>query len=353
MTGNMSGPVRLIDVARVAGVSKVTVSKVLHPSAGNNTRVSEATAAKVRAAAETLGYRPNLAARQLAGGWSRLIGVLIDAESSPGELLRVSYAERAAGENGYRFVVGQCRSNLENIRAYLDDFAARGTDGVIIHSNAFSEFNGEIIAYAQRLRHVIYYDRPVCDDGTLDFVHISFENGVRQLVDHLCGRGRRRIAYFAPGVRHSFGKWASQLEREHGFRSGMEAHGLPCPAEFFDGLLFDKMPEVPELTAIAMEFLKKHRPDAVIARNDDVAAVMLRAVHKLGMRCPDDVAVAGYDNLKFSEYLEPSLTTVDNRLPELSRLVVESLIARIEGKHSGAEPIRLHRNPLLIVREST
>ncbi len=349
----MPNPVRLIDVARTAGVSKVTVSKVLQPSAGNNTRVSEATAAKVRAAAEALGYRPNLAARQLAGGWSRLIGVLIDAESSPGELLRVSYAERVAGENGYRFVIGQCRSNFDNIRAYLDDFAARGADGVIIHSNAFPEFNREIIEHAKQLRHVIYYDRPVCDDGTLDFVHVRFGDGVRKLVDHLHERGRRRIVYFAPGVRRSFGKWASQQERENGFRAGMEAHGLPCPDGFADGLLFDVMPEVPELTGIAMEFLKQHRPDAVIARNDDAAAVMLRAVHKLGMHCPGDIAVAGYDNLKFAEYLEPELTTVDNRLSELSRLVVESLISRIEGRIPEDVPIRLFRSPELVIRRST
>lgn len=349
----MSNPVRLIDIAQLAGVSKVTVSKVLNPSPGNHTKVSEATAEKIRKVAESLNYRPNLAARQLAGGWSKLLGVLIDANSATGELQRVSFAARAAEQHGYRFVIGQCHNDLANIRAYLDDFASRGADGVIIHSNAFPGLNADILKAAAKLSHVIYYDQPICDDGTLDFVHVDFGSGVRQLVDHLYERGRRKIIYFAPYPRLPYGKHRSQREREQGFTEGMKAHGLPFDPDFAYRYLYDEMPPVPVLVEAAAQMIRAEHPDAVIARNDDYAAIVLRALWKLGMRCPDDVAVAGYDNLQFSEYLTPALTTVDNELAETSRLIVDTLIGRIERKLPPERPVRLYRSPKLIARETT
>ncbi len=350
----MKRGVRLIDIAAVAGVSKVTVSKVLNPgSCGNHTRVSDATAERIRTVAAELGYRPNLAARQLAGGWSRLIGVLIDAASSPGELLRTSYAEEVAAAHGYRFLVGQYRADLRNILAQLDDFAARGADGVILHANAFPDWSPEIVSAARKLRHAIYYDRPTADDGTLDYVEVDFADGTRQVVEHLWQRGRRRIVYFPIYTRPLHGKWPVRIARETGFREAMARHGCTIPENFADVRLFEHAPTIAEQLAFAKEFLAEHRPDAVVAANDEAAAVMLRALRELKIHCPEEVAVAGYDNLRLCEFVYPTLTTVDNRLPEVSRLIVESLIARIEGKILREQPVRLTCKPTLMIRETT
>ena len=345
--------VRLIDIAAAAGVSKVTASKVLNPSSGNHTKVSAATRERILNVASQLGYRVNIAASQLAGGRSRLLGVLIDAHTSPTEFQRVAYAEEAAGVQGYRIMVGQCKADLDNIRAYIDDFSGRGIDGVIIHSNSFPDMNREIVTYAKRIPHVIFYDRPLCDDGNCSYVNIDLAAGTHALVDHLAGQGRRKIVYFAPYERFLHGKYPSFLARERGFVEGMRAHGFAFDPDFARRYVFERRPAVPELIELAKSFIRREKPDAVLSRNDDIAAIVLRAMLEMGMKCPDDIAVAGYDNVSFCQYLYPSLTTVDNRLPELSRLVVDSLISRIEGTAEESGPIRLCWKPELIVREST
>lgn len=349
----MMRQVKLQDIAGRAGVSVVTVSKVLNPnSTGNNTKVSEETAKRIRAIARALDYHPNLAARRLAGGSSRLLGLLLDTQSSPMEFARVAYMEKAAASRGYRVLISQCNGTQENIRFCLDNFASHGLDGAILLSNSFPNLNAWIVEYAKQLQHVVYYDRPLHDDGSCDYVEVDLAAGLRQLVDHLVETGRRRIAYFLPYSGFPCGKYPSMLARESGFTRGMAAHGLPFDPEFTTRFQFDILPGQPELVKRLMKFIRAERPDAIIARNDIFAMVVLRALHELGIRCPDDIALAGYDNFEFTESLIPSLTTVDNRLPEVSECAVDILIHRIENKGPASRCARLF-TPRLIVREST
>lgn len=349
----MATQVRLQEVAQAAGVSVVTASKVLSPnSTGNNTKVSAATSERIREIARQLGYRPNLAARQLAGGNSRLIGLLLYSQSSPMEFVRVAYVEEAAALRGYRVVICQCGAEQERVKFCLDDFAAHGVDGAILLANAYPDINGWIIEYARRLPHVVYYDQPLCDDGTCDYVEADLTAGVRQLVDHLYATGRRKILYFLPYPAFPHGKYPSMIARERGYIEGMNAHGLPYDADFAERFHFREMPDNAELVRLAAEYIRTERPDAIIARNDNFATAVLRALHELGIRCPEEVALAGYDNFEFTENLVPSLTTVDNRLPEISECAVGMLVERIEKRGPAGRRAELF-TPRLVIREST
>lgn len=345
--------VRLVDIAAAAGVSKVTASKVLNPSPGNNTTVSASTRERILGVAARLGYRVNIAASQLAGGRSRMLGVLIDARTSPMEFQRVAYAEEAASRLGYRFMIGQCKADLNNIKAYIDDFADRGIEGVILHSNSFPNLNRQIVEYARRIRHVLYYDRPISDDGSCDYVDVDLAAGMRQLVDHLAQEGRTRIAYFLPYETFHCGKYPSTLAREKGFIEGMQAHNLPFDPGFANRFVFERFPSVEELMAIIERFIREEKPDAIIARNDSIAAIVLRTMHEMGVRCPDDIALAGYDNTEFSQYLYPPLTTVDNLLAQISGQAVRILVDRIEGRSESESPLTRTFTPQLIIRGST
>ena len=348
----MRSPVRLIDIAAAVGVSKVTVSQALNPSIRNNTKISEATRKRICDVAHKMGYRVNLTASRLAGGHSRLLGILIDAHSAVTEFTRVAYVEEAAAEAGYRLLVGQCNGDLNNIRAYIDDFASRGIDGIIIHSNSFPTLNRQILEYSQQLNHVIFYDRPLCDEGKCEFVELDLASGIEMLIDHLVAQGRRKITYFLPYPPFPFGKYPSYLAREKGYMEGMRKYALEFDPKFSEHYLCPREPSIPEIVKFAREMLLSEKPDAVIARNDTVAGAVLRAMQELGITCPGDVALAGYDNRDFCDFLYPSLTTVDNRLPEVSSCAVRILLDRING--TGPETLcREYFLPKLIVREST
>jgi DNA-binding LacI/PurR family transcriptional regulator len=343
--------VRLIDIADAVGVSRITVSKVLLQTKGNKTSVSPETASRIMDAARQMGYRPNTAARQLAGVGSKLIGVLIDAHGLSVEYPRVSYEEEAANALGYRLVVGQCRPAIAEIKSYIDDFVSRGIDGVIIHAHAaYPELREELLAAASALRNVVYYDRPDGDASKLNYVDIDLAAGMRKLVSRIAASGRKRIVYFVPYRHLPAGKFRSFRERERGFREGMESYGLPYDRDFASRYVFPMEPGMAELRPLVKEIVKRERPEAIIARNDEIAAMAMRALLELGVSIPDDIAVAGFDNRPFCEYLKPSLTSVDNRLALASRAAVESLVKAIEGQ--GGPCLQTSIEPEIVARES-
>lgn len=346
------GGARMIDIAEAVGVSKVTVSKVLSRTAGNNTRVGAETTRRILDAARQMGYHPNIAARQLAGKGSRLIGVLIDAHSIFNEFPRIIYEEQAAGARGYRVIVGQCHADMREIQSYLDDFASRSVDGVVMHAHAYPSLCSKVVKACSGVKNIIYYDKPDMDSPSLNYVDIDLASGMRRLVRHVAASGRRRISYFVPYMKPKMAKYRSFRERERGFREAMEELGLRFDPEFAGRHLFNLEPDPAEIAPLVRRLVKRERPDAIIARNDDVAAIVLKTILEMGVRCPDDIAVAGFDNRDFAQYLHPSLTTVDTNLARASNLAVEKLIGKIEGSGSAEEPCRLVVEPDLVVRES-
>ena len=345
--------VRLIDIAQAVGVSKVTVSKVLSQTAGNNTHVGAETTRRILDAARQMGYQPNIAAQQLAGQSSHLIGVLIDSNSIFNEFPRVVYAEQAANARGYRTIVGQCHPDLKDIKTFIDDFSARAVDGVIMHAHAYPGLGQAIMEACSKFQHIVYYDRPDSGAENVSFVDIDLVAGMKKLVAHIANSGRRKIVYFVPYMRFPLGKHRSFRERERGFKEAMAAHGLPFEPNFAERHIFNVEPNTKQVSDCIRELVAKEHPDAIIARNDDIAAIVIKTLLEMGVNCPDDIAVAGYDNRSFAEYLHPGLTTMDNKLALVSNTAVETLIRRIERKGAADQPEQFTTEPELIVREST
>jgi DNA-binding LacI/PurR family transcriptional regulator len=127
---------------------------------------------------------------------------------------------------------------------------------------------------------------------------------------------------------------------------------LPFDSAFGERYSFPVEPDLGQIAALVRELVAKERPEAIIARNDDVAAIVLKTLLEMGVRCPDDIAVAGFDNKPFAQYLHPGLTTVDTKLPLASNAAVETLIRLIEGKAPAGAPAHLTIEPELTVRES-
>jgi DNA-binding LacI/PurR family transcriptional regulator len=332
---------RLVDVAQVAGVSRPVVAAVL-TGAGGNTRVSAATAQRVREVAKRLRFQPNLVARQLRGKRSGLLGVLIGAGNPQVNFDRVAALERLAFERGLRCLVGQFHHDAQNATAYADDLAARGVDGLLwIHQPFTAVLDAAALA---PVVNAVYLDRG--PHKTDPCVRIDYGGGIRAAVLHLAGHGRRRIAFALAGEGRTGDPY---FARQAGYEAGLAAAGLavdPSLIWFGDG---QARPTADHLQDIHARLVERGRADAIVASNDIWAAGLIRHLLHRGLSVPGDVAIVGFDNLLLAELYDPAITTIDQNHDAFARAaldIVQRLIAGQEGPRSAVVM------PRLIVRES-
>ncbi|MFJ6631538.1 LacI family DNA-binding transcriptional regulator [Streptomyces sp. NPDC091376] len=285
------------DVARAAGVSQATVSLVLGGKWRG--RVSERTAGLVREAARELGYRPNLAARNLRLGRTRTALLVVPALTN--EFFARVYAGAAAvaAEHGFGVVV---YPSPEGVGPARDPFASAraALDGVIASSMAA----GALDAIRGADLPLVMLDSDPADPASAAQVNLDIADGMRQVTDHLLGLGHRRFVHLASAVPSwTFEVRARALAAALGPAPGAELRTVPAPLDVSGARAATER----ALTGAAP------RPTALICDDDILAAGACKAVRRLGLRVPEDVSVTGFDDLALATALEPELTTV--RLP--------------------------------------
>jgi DNA-binding LacI/PurR family transcriptional regulator len=329
---------KLSDVAVRAGVSVRTVSNVV-----NHYRyVAPDTRRRVQQAIDELGYRPNLAARQLRRGRTGMIGLVVPEISSPyfGELASAVVA--AAAGRGWTVLIDETEGDAERERLLLGSSGARLVDGLIFSPWALSA--EELNRRPGAVPVVLLGERDA--DGLVDHVAIDNLAAAAEATQHLLALDRRRIA--AIGLQpHLSNNTAAQ--RVRGYRSALAAAGIAPEAAL----------ELPVRTLhraegyAAMQALlgQKVRPDAVFCFTDQLALGALRALAEAGVRVPDDVAVLGFDDIEDGRYAVPSLSTIAPAKDEIAVLALDRLVARIGGV---VEPVRdIVAGHRLLPREST
>ncbi|NEA20602.1 LacI family DNA-binding transcriptional regulator, partial [Streptomyces halstedii] len=286
---------RLKDVAALAGVSVRTVSNVV----SNTATVAPATRARVVAAVEELGYRPNLAARNLRQGRTGLIGVVVPEIHSPYFGALAGHLIDAAQERGWTVLLERTGGRAELERRLLDGTEGRRVDGMIV--SPWSTSPAELASLAGGLPLVVLGELE--PHGSIDHVALDNVAAARSAARHLAAPGRRRIA--AVGLQSALGHGTAELRAE-GFRQGLAETGLTPVAEV----------EVADLHraegARAMRELLAlpGRPDAVFCFSDELALGALRVAAEQGVRVPRDVALMGFDDIEDGRFSAPSLTTV-------------------------------------------
>jgi len=337
----------MIDIANEVGVSRVAVSKVLHGTGGNNTRVSDETAERIRLAARRLNYRPNLIARQLAGKRSRIIGVVIDAQ--PWEVTYQSFStmERVALDRGYRLMVGQVHGELGLMRAYSQDFSSRGVDGVICLAHSYPGISREACEIYAQHRNIVFYEKPDSKRTDHHCVCPDIRHGIREMVHYLHGKGCSRIALLRHI--HAEGEYPVNRERDEGYAQGIRELGLPpmlrritLPVEYGPQDLFGHI----------RDLVRDEQPDAILATNDLMALTVIRNLNDLGLRVPEDIRVSGHDNIYLGNRTIPALTTIDLRPEEVGRLAVDRVLDLIEGKAIPESERKMTVSPVIVPRES-
>ena len=328
--------VTLADVAALAGYSVSAVSKALLGGGGRTTKVSDKTAARIKDAADRLGYRPNFAARQLKTGKSRMIAALIH-----GNAPRVLYdlfarVQKKLADMGYCFVVAQSEGNPDLLERNLNEFRSRNADVII---SAFHEYPGQgrLRKIYSAFDNVFYIGKPDIDDAC--YVEADIRNGIVQLVDYLAVKGAKRIML---DISDRF--YRCVRERIDGYLEGLKKNKIPLDEKMmidYDGDL-DSVSSIIK-NAVAL------KPDAIIAGNDLRALKIIKGLKVMKIKVPDDIMVTGFDNMEFAASVSPSLTTVDQRNDKLAYAVTKMLELFLEsGKFPSSAIIR----PELIIGES-
>ena len=321
------------DVARLAGVSQSAVSRVFTPGAS----ASKATIAKVRAAAEQLGYRPNPLARAMITGRTRIIGLVVaylDNQFYPVALERLS---RALQARGYHVLVFMAENSTAKVREVMQELVDYRVDGIVTASVAMTN---DLAARMTTLGiPVVNFNRGQ-DDPRLTDVTSDNIAGARRATDFLIAGGHRRIAHIMGWQGASTGR-----DRAEGFRQAMAAANLE-PVAMVDGMY-----NRDTAAAVARDLCTGPAcPDAIFVGNDHMAfAVIDELRHRLGLSVPGAVSVVGYDDVPLAAWPAYDLTTIRQPVNRMVTATVEALLAGIEGKGS---PRKLRIDGPLIVRTS-
>ena len=329
-----SAKITSLDVARRAGVSQSAVSRVFTPGAS----ASAATAEKVRRAADELGYRPNVLARSLITGKSRIIGLVVaylDNMFYPDVVEKLSNALQAEGYHVMMFMAQQTAGKIDRI---VDEILDYQVDGIVTASVALSS---DLAARCQAAGvPVVLFNRSQ-DDARLSAVTSQNRDGARELARFLIAGGHRRIAYVA-----GWEGAATQRDREQGFLEGLAEAGLTLHARAVGNFRFDEAQE-----AARTLFSRPDRPDAVFVANDHMAIAVMDVLRfELGLSVPGEVSVVGFDDVPPAAWPAYDLTTVRQDADAMVAETVATLLAQIDNPATA--PRRVTLDAPLIVRGS-
>jgi LacI family transcriptional regulator len=323
------------DVARAAGVSVTTVSRVLR----DHSDVSAATRAHVREVIETLGYRPSPIARALVAGRSRVLVLLVSDIANPFYPQLAKSVEEEAKTAGYSVVICNTADRTSETRRYVERLLTQGIDGVIHASVARDE--RAILGMIRDKRRIVFANRRPSDPG-VSYVVSDNEQGAAELTRHLLSIGHRRIGFIA-GPAYA----PNAVERLSGFQRAMAEVAGAEPLVVEGDFSVDSGRE-----AVLGWIGRAHPPTAIIAVNDAAALGALGALCQNNLKSPQDVAVAGFDGTQLSSSPLIRLTTVDQHIGRLGRRAVKLLLKQIvsSGKF---QPVHEVLPTQLLVRDST
>jgi DNA-binding LacI/PurR family transcriptional regulator len=305
------------DIAKRAGVALGTVSHVINGSAA----VREPLRRRVLDAIEALGYQPSQLARGLRRDYTNMIGMIIPDITNPFFPALVRAAEDVAYAHLYRLVLCNSDNDPKKEASYLSELQSYLPAGLLLIPAVDSKLNDRPTWNGRVMPSVCIDRKP--KGWTGDVVRASNEGGSHAATLHLIDHGHRRVATIA-GPAHL----TNAQERLRGFRRAVKQAGLELPAEYVQHGQFDR---ATGFDAALTLLRPASRPTAIFAANDLMAMGAIMAVRELGLRCPEDVSIVGFDNLDMMDLVQPPLTTVQQPVYRLGVTATELLIQRING----------------------
>ncbi|MBC7217136.1 MAG: LacI family DNA-binding transcriptional regulator [Candidatus Caldatribacterium sp.] len=333
------------DVARLAGVSRATVSYVINGLVSTRVPVSEATRRRVLEAARQLGYVPDANARALRLGNTKALGLIIPDIRNPHFWETVEGVWREARILGYHVLLSSMDLNAEYGKEVFEDLSHRRVDGLIL-MGSFVEQSKEAQEILRQLRKQHLPIVEISDhfrEDHVDQIVADYREATFEAMELLFSLGHRRI-----GLIYGVARPDLALDRLYPYRESLEAIGIGvdeslivhCGPTMEDGY---------QATFLLME--QENPPTAIIAVNDILAMGALRALGDLHLSVPKDVSLVGYDDIPQAKYLVPRLTTASKDAVRIGQEAVRLLLKRIENPELPYEKVVFPS--CLVVREST
>jgi LacI family transcriptional regulator len=328
----------LVTIARLSGVSRSTVSRVINNSPNVRPEVRE----RVLKVLRETNFQPNVAARSLAAGSTHILGLVIPTGVShlfidPYFPLLIQGVSAACNAKDYTIMLWLDEPEYE--RRMIRQILHSGLiDGVVISS--FQANDPLVAALLERKLPFVAVGRLPEYPGVW-FIDVDNIGSARQAVEHLLRLGRRRIATITGPL-----TMIPSADRQRGYRDALEAAGLAFLPEWTVESDYTQQGGY-----LAMQKLLAHRPDAVFAGSDAMAQGAALAIDEAGLSIPGDVALVGFDDMPFAAHMQPPLTTVRQPIERMGWSAVELLVDRLNGAASD-QPQQIILPTELVVRES-
>jgi DNA-binding LacI/PurR family transcriptional regulator len=324
------------DIAKLAGVAHTTVSRALRGSP----LIAADTAERIQRIAAELGYQPSAAARSLKTNRSQVLGVIVSHIADPFFSEILEGIEDEAQQCGYSLFIAASQHDPQRERAIVKTMREHRVDGAIICSTPFSpEQSQQLLAYNIP---IVVINNQAAEDYRYSIYHDDVD-GSQQITKHLIALGHRRIAYLGNGL-----SGRTNHERLSGFRQSMQAAGLPIPDEFIHdvpgGDLENGLGGVDQFLALPI------RPTAIFCFNDLLAIGAIQGLRRAGLAVPENCSVAGFDNITFSAYTHPPLTTLDQPKRQIGSEAARLMLALLAPQDNPppAQRIQVLKGRLLL-----
>jgi len=334
--------VTIYDIAKYLNLSATTVSRGLkdHPTINKQTRK------KIAEAAQLLGYRSNTFASSLRSKRSNTIGVIVPRLNSQFMSGVLAAMEDTASREGYNLLITQSLEKEEKERMNANTMFNKRVDGLLISLAYDTKSIDHLQPFLDKKIPVVFFDR-TWDQAQCTSVMIDNYKAAYEATRHLLGLGRRRILHLGGNKERNV-----YADRLRGYRQALRDAGIA-----YD----EKLVRISQLlessgTEAAAWILKMkpgQRPDAVFGANDTVAAHCMLALLEAGIRIPDDIAIAGFNNDPISRIVSPALTTVDYPGYHLGDIAMKSLIEHLNGLPGASNTNSIILKSELIIRASS
>ena len=336
-----NGQVTILDIAEKLGITPSTVSRALN----NHPNISEETKHSVNECAKNMSYRRNVAASSLRTGKSNTIGVIVPRINSYFISSAIGGIETVANQAGYNIIICQSHESLNAEMKAVQTLLSKNVDGVLASISMETTTSKHFREMINLKVPLVFFDR-ACLDLDVSSVTSDDLKGAYKATEHLIKQGCRRIAHFGGSADLSI--YRNQME---GYKQALNHHHIPID----ENIIFttNQLSDTTGGTMIENLYKNKNLPDGICASNDNMAAGAMKFLIEHRIKIPEQVAVIGFSNALFSQWMTPPLSTVDEHSELMGKHAIRLLLEEIEQTAVDGIPHSIVLSPELIIRGSS